>query len=191
MFWGLKLQLPGYSFLSLIFFHLVFFFFNAGQTLLLLSCVMSETCPTCVSRHISCVFLRICYVSACRVHFNVAVPVQHNSLLFFILLYLLQFCAAIWSYNNNNKVFTPNFCGQPMNLFHSVPLGAILLNYMNNYLMFLNCLHPSSFRPSSPHYSINNDPITFPNYSIYWPVLHLLRPSQSVLHHFILNMSNI
>ena len=45
-----------------------------ARTLLLWSRVMSETCPT----HVPCVFLRICYVSAYRIHFNVAVSVQHS-----------------------------------------------------------------------------------------------------------------
>ena len=35
---------------------------------------MPETCRT----HVSYVFLRICYVFACRVHFNVVVSVQHR-----------------------------------------------------------------------------------------------------------------
>jgi len=28
--------------------------------------------------HVSCIFLKICHMFACRIHFNVAVSVQHR-----------------------------------------------------------------------------------------------------------------
>jgi len=43
-------------------------------TLVSWSHVMSEMCPT----HVLCVFLRIFHVSACRVHFNIIVFMQHR-----------------------------------------------------------------------------------------------------------------
>jgi len=46
-----------------------------AHTLLSWSRVVSEMCPT----QVSCVFLRICHMSMCRVHFNVAVSGQHRS----------------------------------------------------------------------------------------------------------------
>ena len=47
---------------------------NVARTLLSWNRIVSETCPT----RMSCIFLRICHVSTCRVHFNVVMSVLHR-----------------------------------------------------------------------------------------------------------------
>ena len=65
------------------------YFFKTGRLILMCFCLcstntstmeprrvrnMSDTCRT----HMSCIFLRICHVSTCRVHFNIAVSIVLN-----------------------------------------------------------------------------------------------------------------
>ena len=75
-----------------------------------------------------------------------------------------------------------------MNLF--LPFSYVKGHLLSNvkYHIFLNCLHPSSFRPPpSFHCAINYDSITFSKYRICWSVLHMFKSSQLILPHIILN----